>query len=118
MMRTVSLFVIILSALAGAWLFMRGDFFLPNRFDPSLATHFSGLSARLLGAALLALAIAGINFMQHMASGMPVARARGWQLRQFIFLSLSIVLFTAAFIGAEVTPNPDHRPATRTAGHP
>lgn len=115
MMRTVSLFVVILSALGGAWLIARGDFYLPNRFDPSLATHFAGLSARLLGAAMVALAVAGINFMHHMASGMPVARARRWQLRQFIFISLSIVLFTGAFIGAEVTPNPDHRPSSSAA---
>jgi hypothetical protein len=118
MMRTVSLFVIILSALAGVWILVRGDFFLPNRFDPSMATHFSGLSARLLGAALVALAAAGVNFMHHMASGMPVARARRWQLRQFIFLSLSIVLLTGAFIGAEVTPNPDHQAPTHVADRP
>ncbi len=110
MMRTVSLFVVILSALGGAWLIARGDFYLPNRFDLSLATHFSGLSARLLGAAMVALSAAGINFMRHMASGQAVANARRWQARQFVFISLSIVLFTAAFISAEVTPNPDYRP--------
>ncbi|QID16623.1 hypothetical protein G3580_02655 [Nitrogeniibacter mangrovi] len=111
MMRTVSLFVVMLSAVGGLWIVLRGDFYLPNRFDPSLATHFAGLAARLLGAALIALAAAGVNFMRHMASGMPVARARQWQWRQFVLVSLTIILFTAAFIGAEVVPNPDHRPA-------
>lgn len=118
MMRTVSLFVVILSALGGGWLIMRGDFFLPNRFDPSLATHFGSTAARLLGAAMVALAVAGINFMRHMASGQPVARARRWQVQQFVFISISIVLFTAAFIGAEVLPNPDYRPPVSRHGTP
>jgi len=112
MMRTLSLFMVILSALGGAWLIMRGNFYLPNRFDPALATHFNGLSARLLGAAMVTLAAAGVNFMRHMASGVPVARAQRWQVQQFVLISVSIVLFTAAFIGAEVVPNPDHRPPT------
>ncbi len=114
MMRTVSLFVVILSALGGAWLIMRGDFYLPNRFDPSLATHFGSTAARLLGAAMVALAVAGINFMRHMASGLPVARAKRWQTQQFVFVSTSIVLFTAAFISADVRPNPDYRPPTHS----
>ena len=117
-MRTVSLFVVILSALGGTWLIARGDFYLPNRFDLSLATHFSGEAARLLGAAMVALSVAGINFMRHMASGQPVAGARRWQRQQFVLISLSIVLFTAAFIRAEVAPNPDYRPPTGRSATP
>lgn len=109
MMRTVSLFVVVLSALGGAWMLMRGDFYLPNRFDPALATHFSGTAAHLLGAALLSLSAAGASFMQHMASGRDAEQNRRWQLRHFVLISLTIALFTAAFIHAEVTPNPDYR---------
>lgn len=114
MMRSLSLFMVILSGLGGAWLILQGDFTLPNRFDPALATHFPMLATRLLGAAMVALALAGIHFMAHMASGRPVASARRWQQRQFVLLSLSIVLFTAAFLNAEVVPNPDYRAPSRT----
>jgi hypothetical protein len=118
MMRTVSLFVVILSGLGGAWLLMRGEFYLPNRFDPSLATHFAGTAARLLGAAMIVLAAAGIHFMAHMASGTPAGRARRWHMRQFVLISLCIMLFTAAFIGAEVAPNPDYRPPRSALNNP
>ena len=103
MMRTVSLFVVILSTLGGAWLMLRGEFYLPNRFDLALATHFTGA--------------AGINFMHHMASGAPAGKAARWQVRQFVLLSLSIALFTAAFIQADVGPNPDYRAPTRGQAH-
>ena len=43
------------------------------------------------------------------ARGAPSAHGGRWQFRQFVLLSLSIVLFTAAFIGAELGPNPDYR---------
>ena len=96
---------------------LRGEFYLPNRFDLALATHFTGAAAHLLGAALLALGAAGINFMHHMASGAPAGKAARWQVRQFVLLSLSIALFTAAFIQADVGPNPDYRAPTRGQAH-
>ena len=117
MMRTVSLFVVILSALGGAWMILRGDFYLPNRFDVALATHFSGTAAHLLGAALLSLSAAGASFMQHMASGEDSRHSRRWQLRHFVLISLTIALFTAAFINAEVKPNPDYRAPVHEATH-
>ena len=113
MMRTVSLFVVILSSLGGMWLFMHGEFYLPNRFDLSMATHFSGLPARLLGAALLCLAAAGISFMRRMAEGTRPGADRRWQVRHFVLISTSIVLFMAAFLGADLVPNPDYRPPLR-----
>ena len=109
MMRTVSLFVVILSALGGAWMILHGDFYLPNRFDLALATHFSGTAAQVLGGALLSLSAAGASFMQHMASDRDARNSRHWHLRHFVLISLTIVLFTAAFIRAEVTANPDYR---------
>ena len=92
MMRTVSLFVVVLSALAGAWMILRGDFYLPNRFDLALATHFSGTAAQLLGAALLSLSAAGASFMQHMASGQRTTHSRRWQVRHFVLISLTVAL--------------------------
>ncbi|HQU89570.1 MAG TPA: hypothetical protein PK620_12375 [Denitromonas sp.] len=116
MMRTLSLFVVLLSGLAGAWLFTRGEFYLPNRFNLSLATHFSGMSARLLAGALLCLSAAGLSFMQRMAMGTRAGADRAWQIRHFVILSLCIVLFTAAFIKSEVVLNPDYRaPSHSTA---
>ena len=109
MMRTLSLFAVLLSGLAGLWLLIRGEFYLPNRFDLSLATHFSGTAARLLAGALLCLAAAGASFMQRMARGVRAGADRAWQLRHFVLISLSIVLFTAAFLSAEVGLNPDYR---------
>ena len=115
MMRTVSLFVVVLSALAGTWMILRGDFYLPNRFDLALATHFSGTAAQLLGAALLSLSAAGASFMQHMASGQRTTHSRRWQVRHFVLISLTVALLTAAFIHADVTPNPDYRPPSSAA---
>ncbi|MBT0961830.1 hypothetical protein [Denitromonas iodatirespirans] len=115
MMRTLSLFAVMLCGMAGLWLLMRGEFYLPNRFNLALATHFSGLSARLLAGALLCLCAAGISFMQRMARGMPAGADRAWHIRHFVLIALSIALFTAAFINAEVGLNPDYRAPARSA---
>ncbi|WP_323001357.1 hypothetical protein [Denitromonas sp.] len=118
MMRTLSLFVVLLSGLAGAWLWMRGEFYLPNRFDLSLATHFGTTATRLLAAALLCLSAAGASFMQRMAQGTRAGADRRWQIRHFVLISLCIGLFTAAFIKAEISLNPDYRAPSRSTTAP
>ncbi|THF65043.1 hypothetical protein [Pseudothauera rhizosphaerae] len=108
-MRSFLASVIVLCLLGGAWLLGGPEFFMPARYDPSHGVHFSGLSSRLLGAALLLLAALGLGVARHAGRGSGKPPSPAWQWRYFLLLLASLVLIGTAFHAGEPGPSPHHR---------
>ncbi|MCC4117454.1 hypothetical protein LLG90_19030 [Aromatoleum toluclasticum] len=114
-MRTFIAFTMTLCLLGGAWLLQGPAFFWPDRLDPSQGVFLSGLSAQLLGAGLLAIAGLGTMVIARAARGVRGAPTRGWQLRYFLLILLTLGLVSAAFSLGERGPNPDWRTPDNSA---
>ena len=59
----------------GAYLISGRGFFMPSRWDPSIGVDLAGWSARLLGAALLVLAVLGLSALRNFGSGALVRKS-------------------------------------------
>lgn len=113
-MRTLQVIIITLCFLMGAYLLTGRGFFMPSRWDPSIGVNLVGLSARLLGAALLLVAVLGISALRNFGSGTMVRKSTGWHRRYFAALVMAIAMMAAALMLGEQGPTPGWR---GTAGH-
>jgi len=108
-MRTFLAFVVVLCLVAGLYLFQGPDFYWPDRNDPSHAIFFSGLSSRLLGAALLLVAALGLMAARQASSAGGKAASRSWQWAFFALTMLVLALIGTAFQLGDYGPNPESR---------
>ncbi len=113
-MRTFQAFVIILCLIGGLYLLQGPEFYWPDRFDPSYATHLDGLSSRLLGLALLTTAGLGFMIIRQASNAQGTAAPKRWQWRFFLLLMLVIGLINAAFHLGTYGPNPESRRYSET----
>ena len=115
-MRSLQVVALTLCLLGGLYLLTQAPaFFLPSRWDPSMGHDFDPSAARLLGAGMLALALAGMRYMKEMyySAARHLPGAAG-QRQYFALIVLAIVLIASAFQAAEPGPNPDYRPPSHT----
>lgn len=108
-MRTFLAFVIVLCLVGGLYLSQGPDFYWPDRHDPSYAIFFSGLSSRLLGAALLLIAALGLMAARQASSADGKAAPRHWQWVFFALTMLVLALIGGAFQLGDYGPNPESR---------
>ncbi|ATE62261.1 hypothetical protein [Thauera sinica] len=111
-MRTLQVLMFMLCLLGGLYLLMQAPaFFMPDRWNPATGRQFDAAAARLLGAALLAIAAAGASYLRHFYYG-ERRRLPGpaTQRRHFMLLLLALALLAVALVTAEPVANPDYRP--------
>lgn len=109
-MRSFQVFTVTLCLLAGSYLLVYAPpFFMPDRWDPSVGRQLDPLSARLLGAGLLAIAAAGAEFLRRRYYAAGEAPDLRWHYRHFALLVLALGLLGTALLRARPGPNPDHR---------
>lgn len=108
-MRTFQAFVILLCLIGGLYLLQGPEFYWPDRWDPSYATHLDGVSSQLLGLGLLTTAGLGIMIIRQASTANGRAAPKHWQWRFFLLLMLVIGLINAAFHLGEYGPNPESR---------
>lgn len=102
-MRTLIALTIVLCIAGAAYLLPGTTFFWPDRIDPSRGVLLQGTASSLLGAGLLAIALAG-------AAASRRAGGRGtsprWQTGYFLLLTAALGLIGAAFSLGEQVTNP------------
>ncbi|ANQ83742.1 hypothetical protein dqs_0667 [Azoarcus olearius] len=111
-MRSAQVLMFCLCVIGGLFLLVQApSFFMPDRWDPAVGRAFGPLQSRLLGAALLAIAWLGLDYLRNryysetrQLPGVPQQR------RYFAVLVLALALLSAAFNLAPPGPNPDYRP--------
>lgn len=108
-MRTFLAFAIVLCVIGGLYLLPGPDFYWPDRRDPSQALYLTGVSSRLLGAALLLTACLGVMAVRQAGRSTGRAAPRRWQYRFFVLTMLVLALVSTAFHLAEPGPNPESR---------
>lgn len=108
-MRSLQVIIITLCFVMGAYLISGRGFFMPSRWDPSIGVDLAGWSARLLGAALLVLAVLGLSALRNFGSGALVRKSPGWHHRYFAALVLAILMMAAALMLGEQGPTPGWR---------
>lgn len=108
-MRTFLAFVIVLCVAGGLYLSQGPDFYWPDRHNPSYAIFFSGLSSRLLGAALLLIAALGVIAARQASNAGGKAAPRTWQRAFFALILLVLALIGTAFQLGDYGPNPESR---------
>ena len=114
-MRSIQVFIIVLCALAGLYLSTGSGFFLPDRWNPEFGVQLGGLSARILGAALLIIAATGVIALKHFTPGQRERYNPAWHRRYFLLLITAIALISAALWLGEQGPTPGWRPQGRAA---
>lgn len=115
-MRSIQMVMFMLCVLGGLYLLWYApSFFLPARGNPAFGLNFDALSARLLGAGLLAAAAAGSIYLRRMYYGAE-RRLPGpaLQRRYFVLLLLALGLIGAAMFNAEPGTDPDRPPPAST----
>jgi hypothetical protein len=108
-MRTFLAFVIVMCFIGGVYLLQGPDFYWPERGNPSQALFLSGVSSRLLGAALLIIAALGVMAARQAAHSAGKAASPSWQVRFFALTMLALALISIAFYLGEPGPNPESR---------
>mgnify|MGYP001232105742 CR=1 FL=1 len=108
-MRTLQLITITLCFVMGSYLLSGRGFFMPSRWDPSIGVNLVGWSARLLGAALLTIAVLGLSALRNFGSGTMVRKSASWHRRYFAALVLAITMIAAALMLGEQGPTPGWR---------
>lgn len=108
-MRSLIAFIIVLCAVGGLYLLQGPDFYWPDRRDPSMAVHLSGLASRMLGMALIVIAILGVMLIRQAARAHGHAASDSWQWQFFALTLLALGLISAAFHLGEYGPNPESR---------
>jgi hypothetical protein len=104
-MRFFLAFAIVVCFAGGAWLWQGPDFYWPARGDPSLALHLTGITARLLGAGLFAMAALGVMAVLQARRGHLAGKC--WQYTYFALAMTAVALIAAAMWTGEVVPNPE-----------
>lgn len=111
-MRSLQIIIITLCFVTGVYLMSGRGFFMPSRWDPSIGVQLAGWSARLLGAALLLVAVLGLSALRNFGSGAMVRKSSAWHRRYFAALILAILMMVAALMLGEQGPTPGWRGRT------
>lgn len=111
-MRSLQVVALTLCLLGGLYLLTQAPvFFMPARGDPAIGHQFDANASRLLGAGLLALALAGMRYMKGMyysaTRRLPGPAA---QRAYFALIVLALACIGGGFYLAEPGPNPEYRP--------
>lgn len=108
-MRTFMALSMVLCVVAGSWFLQGPSIFWPNRFDPSHGILLEGYASRLLGVALLLVAILGVMAVRQAGYGSGRAASRRWQTIYSLLLFAALALIAIAMNSGEPGPNPDAR---------
>jgi len=107
MLRAFLVMMFVLCALCGLYLLaFAPEFFMPARDNPALGRQFGPLAARMLGAALVTIAVLAMIFLRHQFAEIRRHPSQIVQIIYFALVLLAIGLINLSLNLANPIPTP------------